>query len=77
MHVCTRYRARNVSWYRTNFSVESDERSGALWLEFDGVYRAADFWLNGVLLGHHTSGYVQGTTSSPVATLARGAARES
>lgn len=51
------FRPRNVSWYRTTFSVAHSERAGAIWLEFDGVYRAADFFLNGELLGHHSSGY--------------------
>jgi hypothetical protein len=29
----------------------------SVYLDFDGVYRAADFWLNGVWIGHHESGY--------------------
>ena len=56
------YRAKNVSWYRRSFSVPplaaGEAGAGAVWLEFDGVYRAADVWLNGEHLGHHSSGYV-------------------
>jgi hypothetical protein len=29
-----------------------------VWIDFDGVYKNSDVWLNGVFLGHHTSGYV-------------------
>ena len=29
-----------------------------MWIDFDGVYKNSDVWLNGAYLGHHTSGYV-------------------
>jgi beta-galactosidase len=50
------YRAKNVSWYRREINIIASG-SEAVWLEFDGVYRAADFWMNGQYLGHHSSGY--------------------
>jgi beta-galactosidase len=28
-----------------------------VFLEFDGVFRSSDMWLNGIYLGHHSSGY--------------------
>jgi hypothetical protein len=36
---------------------EAASRGHILWLEFDGVYRSSDMWLNGALIGHHASGY--------------------
>eukprot|EP01046_Picozoa_sp_COSAG06_P108277 COSAG06_NODE_54672_length_293_cov_1.030928_1_plen_88_part_01 len=48
----------DIGWYRKTFEVPVDASAGKLvYLDFDGVYRAADFWLNGVWLGHHESGY--------------------
>ena len=32
-------------------------KGAQLYLEFDGVYRSSDMWLNGCFLGHHSSGY--------------------
>ena len=46
-----------MSWCRTNISVGPAECGGAVWLEFDGVHRPCDLWVNGVLLGHHGSGH--------------------
>ena len=46
-----------MSWCRTNISVGPAECGGAVWLEFDGVHRLCDLWVNGVLLGHHGSGH--------------------
>jgi beta-galactosidase len=51
------YRPKNISWYRRHVSVERSVLSKTVWLEFDGVFRASDVWLNGVHLGHHSSGY--------------------
>ena len=50
------YRAKNISWYRRNITVPGNA-AGPVFLEFDGVYRSADMWLNGRYLGHHSSGY--------------------
>jgi len=46
-----------VDRYRKHFEVDAGWRGKKIHLDFDGVYRAADFWLNGVYLGHHESGY--------------------
>jgi hypothetical protein len=48
----------NVSWYRRHFSIDAAHADSVVWIEFDGVYKNSDAWLNGVYLGHHTSGYV-------------------
>ena len=46
-----------VAWYRKEFVLPASDRGRRIWLEFDGVYRASTFWLNGRLLGRHQSGY--------------------
>ena len=47
---------KNSSWYRNTFALPPD--AGALvYLEFDGVFRAADVFLNGQFVLHHEEGY--------------------
>ena len=48
----------NVSWYRRHFTIDALHAGSVVWVDFDGVYKNSDVWLNGVYLGHHTSGYV-------------------
>jgi hypothetical protein len=47
----------NTSFYRKHFTVPLGYRGMNVYLDFDGVYRAADFFLNGKYIGHHESGY--------------------
>ena len=44
-------------WYRKTISVPASDKGRRLWLEFDGVYRDSQMWLNGHFLGRHASGY--------------------
>ena len=44
-------------WYRKTISIPAAGQSRRLWLEFDGVYRDSQMWLNGCFLGRHVSGY--------------------
>jgi beta-galactosidase len=44
-------------WYRRTISIPATDRDRRLWLEFDGVYRDSQMWLNGHFLGRHASGY--------------------
>jgi hypothetical protein len=37
--------------------VPSDLEGHLIWLQFDGVYRAADFFVNGAFVAHHEEGY--------------------
>lgn len=48
----------NTSWYRKHFTLDAADQGSVVWVDFDGVYKNSDVWLNGVYLGHHTSGYV-------------------
>ncbi|HWY78398.1 MAG TPA: beta-galactosidase GalA [Verrucomicrobiae bacterium] len=45
------------SWYRKMISIPAGDQERRLWLEFDGVYRDSQMWLNGHFLGRHASGY--------------------
>ena len=52
------YPQNNIGWYRRTFELLEKEDSGKrLWLEFDGVYRNCDVFVNGWFIGHHDSGY--------------------
>jgi beta-galactosidase len=44
-------------WYRKTISIPATDQGRRLWLEFDGVYRDSQMWLNGRFLGRHVSGY--------------------
>ena len=59
--------ATNVSWYRKEFTIDTSMEGQLIWLTFDGVFRAADVYVNGVLVKHHDEGY----TSFQVQKLAR------
>ena len=48
----------SVGWYRRTFAVPAESDGKRLFLEFDGVYRDAQFWVNGCYLGRNESGYI-------------------
>lgn len=47
----------DVGWYRKTFELPSEIRAQRIHLEFDGIYRDAEIWVNGHLAGRHLSGY--------------------
>ena len=47
----------NIGWYRRTFTLSKADASKRLRLQFDGVYRNCDVFVNGWLAGHHDSGY--------------------
>ena len=51
------YKPKGVGWYRRTFELPAADRGKRIWLEFDGVYRNSDVWINGKWAGHHWSGY--------------------
>jgi beta-galactosidase len=51
------FAANDVAWYRRTFELPPEDSGKRLWLEFDGVYRDAQIFVNGWLVGHHESGY--------------------
>jgi beta-galactosidase len=46
-----------VAWYRKNFSIPKSDQGKMLRLDFDGVFRDSEVWLNGEYLGRHPCGY--------------------
>jgi len=51
------YLTYQVGWYRKRVVIPEDARGKILRLDFDGVFRDSQVWLNGQLLGRHQSGY--------------------
>ncbi len=59
------YTVGNVGWYRKHFKVPPmalgaetyPAKDSRVELRYDGVYRNADVWINGVHLGSHPNGY--------------------
>ena len=51
------YKPKGVGWYRRGFELPAADKGKRIWLEFDGVYRNSDVWINGHWLGHYWSGY--------------------
>ena len=48
----------SVGWYRKHFSIAKMESRERFQLQFDGIFRDAEIWLNGFYLGNNKSGYV-------------------
>lgn len=46
-----------VGWYRKHFSVENMFENQRVYLEFEGVFRNYDVFVNGIYIDHHSSGY--------------------
>lgn len=53
------YPTNSVGWYRKRFTAPGlkDVRP-CVYLQFDGIYRDAQFWVNGIYLGRNESGYI-------------------
>ena len=52
-----KYPETSVGWYRKTFTVPAEDYGKHLWLQFDGIFRDAQVWVNGFYLGHEPSGY--------------------
>src|SRR5947199_9777591 len=46
-----------VGWYRKTFSVAARDTGRVVFIEFDGVYRNSEVWINGHYLGKRPYGY--------------------
>ncbi len=46
-----------VGWYRKQFQCKAEWENKRVWIEFEGVFRDATVWVNGVYLDRHASGY--------------------
>lgn len=51
------YTPAEIGWYRKHLSIAESDRDRILRLDFDGVFRDAQVWLNGQPLGKHAGGY--------------------
>jgi len=47
----------SVAWYRRTFELPKADTGKRLWLEFDGVFRDCEVFVNGWFVGHHEGGY--------------------
>ena len=55
------YPKTSVGWYRKVFTVPAEDYGKHIWLQFEGIFRDAQIWVNGFYLGHEKSGYVTQT----------------
>jgi beta-galactosidase len=46
-----------VGWYRKTFAVPESDKGKLVFIEFDGVYRNSDVWINNHYLGRRPYGY--------------------
>ena len=52
-----KYPQTSVGWYRKTFTIPAEDYGKHIWVEFDGIFRDSQVWLNGFYLGHEKSGY--------------------
>jgi beta-galactosidase len=48
----------SVGWYRKRFTIARKDSGQRFQLLFDGIFRDANVWVNGIYLGNNQSGYV-------------------
>ncbi len=56
-----KYPETSVGWYRKVFTIPAEDYGKHLWLQFDGIFRNSQVWVNGFYLGHEPSGYATQT----------------
>lgn len=47
-----------IAWYRKHFRLPDDYKDKAVWIEFDGVFKNSEVWINGHFLGKRPNGYI-------------------
>jgi beta-galactosidase len=48
----------SIGWYRKHFIVDKKDSGQRFQIQFDGIFRDANIWINGFYLGNNKSGYV-------------------
>ncbi len=48
----------SIGWYRKHFMVTRSDSGQRFQIQFDGIFRDANIWVNGFYLGNNKSGYV-------------------
>lgn len=52
-----KYPETSIGWYRKVFEIPAEDLGKHLSLQFDGIFRNAQVWVNGFYLGNEPSGY--------------------
>ncbi|MGL6021744.1 MAG: glycoside hydrolase family 2 TIM barrel-domain containing protein [Chitinophagaceae bacterium] len=52
------YLSGGIGWYRKKFVLNDTYKDKTIWLDFDGIYRNSEVWINGHYLGKRPYGYV-------------------
>jgi Beta-galactosidase/beta-glucuronidase len=47
-----------IGWYRKTFTVPSSSKPKRIYINFDGVYKNSEVWINGFYLGKRSNGYI-------------------
>ncbi|MBP6431493.1 MAG: DUF4982 domain-containing protein, partial [Ferruginibacter sp.] len=47
-----------IGWYRKIFTIEPSAKNKNIFIEFDGIYRNSEVWINGHYLGKRPNGYI-------------------
>jgi beta-galactosidase len=48
----------SIGWYRKHFRVDRKDSGLRFQMQFDGIFRDANIWINGIYAGNNKSGYV-------------------
>lgn len=48
----------SIGWYRKKFNVSNEMMGKRIAIQFDGIYRNAQVWLNGTMVKRNESGYI-------------------
>lgn len=46
-----------IGWYRKTFFVSENDKEKLFFIDFDGIYRNSEVWINGIYLGKRPYGY--------------------
>ena len=47
-----------IGWYRKTFNVDQAKQGKKIYIDFDGVYRNSEVWINGTSVGKRPNGYI-------------------
>ena len=47
-----------IGWYRKTFNLPGSEKDNTIYINFDGIYRNSEVWINGHYLGKRANGYI-------------------
>jgi beta-galactosidase len=47
-----------IGWYRKTFEISAADKNKNIFIDFDGIYRNSEVWINGHYLGKRPNGYI-------------------